>query len=76
MNQFLMIEGKKQKVLNIMDGDIFLPVRETEKHFKGMNFRLPYERGIKQQMITGTLTERLGSCKYRTEMERLAKAVI
>ncbi len=76
VNQFLMIEGKKQKVLNIMDADIFLPVRETEKHFKGMNFKLPYERGLKQQMITGTLTERLPVCKYRTEMERLAKAVI
>ncbi|MBQ6263177.1 MAG: ATP-binding protein [Clostridia bacterium] len=76
VNQFLMIEDRKVKVLNIMDNDIYLPIHETETHFHGMDFSLPYERDLKQQMITGTLSERLGSCKFRAEVEKLAKAVM
>ena len=75
-NQFLLIEGKKLKVLNVMDIDIYVPIHETETHFGGMDFKLPYERNLKQQMITGTLSERIGNCKYRGEIERLAKAVM
>ena len=76
VNQFLLIEGKKLKVLNVMDKDIYVPIYEAETHFKGMDFKLPYERMLKQQMITGTLSERIGNCKYRSEIERLAKAVV
>ncbi|MBR5090565.1 MAG: hypothetical protein IK093_14135 [Ruminiclostridium sp.] len=76
VNQFLLIEDKKLKVLNVMDKDIYVPIYETETHFHGMDFKLPYERELKQQMITGTISERLGSCKYRSEIERLAKAVM
>ena len=76
VNEFLMIEEKKLKILNVMDCDIYLPIYETETHFRGMDFKLPYERNLKQQMITGTLSERLQKCKYRSEMERLAKAVM
>lgn len=76
VNQFLLIEGKKLKVLNVMDNDIYVPIHETETHFKGMDFKLPYERNLKQQMITGTLSVRVGNCKYRAEIERLAKAVV
>ena len=76
VNQFLLIEDKRVKVLNVMDKDIYLPIHETETHFKGMDFKLPYERMLKQQMITGTFSERIGNCKYRSEIERLAKAVV
>ena len=76
VNQFLLIEGKKLKVLNVMDKDIYVPIYEAETHFKGKDFKLPYERMLKQQMITGTLSERIGNCKYRSEIERLAKAVV
>lgn len=76
VNQFLLIEDKKLKVLNVMDKDIYVPIYETETHFHGMDFKLPYERELKQQMITGTISERLGACKYRAEIERLAKAVM
>ena len=76
VNQFLLIDGKKLKVLNVMDIDIYVPIHETETHFGGMDFKLPYERNLKQQMITGTLSERIGNCKYRGEIERLAKAVM
>lgn len=76
VNQFLMIDGKKLKVLNMTDNDIYAPIQETEKHFHGMDFILPYERMLKQQMITGTLSERIGACRYKSEIERVAKAVM
>lgn len=76
VNQFLQIRDKRLKVLNVMDKDIYVPIYETETHFNGMDYKLPYERDLKQQMITGTLSERLGSCKYREEIGRLAKAVM
>ena len=76
VNQFILIEDKRLKVMNVMDKDIYVPIHETETHFKGMDFKLPYERILKQQMITGTLSERIGNCKYRSEIERLAKAVV
>ena len=76
VNQFLMIEGKKLKVMNEMERDVYLPTFETEKHFHGMDFKLPYERMLRQQMITGTASERIGSGKYRSEIDRLVKAVM
>lgn len=75
-DQFLLVEDKRIKVLNITEKDIYLPIKETENHFKGMNFILPYERGIKQQMITGTLTAKLSNCKYKTVIEKIAKMVV
>ena len=76
VNQFLMIEGKKIKVMNTMENDVYLPIFETDKHFHGMDFTLPYERILRQQMITGTSSERIGNCKFRSETDRLAKAVM
>lgn len=76
VNQFLMIEGKKLKVMNEMERDVYLPTFETERHFHGMDFKLPYERMLRQQMITGTASERIGSGKYRSEIDRLVKAVM
>ena len=76
VNQFLQIEGRKIKLMNTGDKDIFLPISETEKHFGGMDFKLPYEQKLKKQMITGTLSERISNCKYRGEIEKLAKAVM
>ena len=76
VNQFIAVEDKKIKVLNVTDKDVYAPVNETEKHFGGMDFTLPYERTLKQQAITGTLSERLANCKFRNEIGRLAKAVM
>lgn len=76
VNQFLMIEGKKLKVMNEMEKDVYLPTFETEKHFHGMDFKLPYERMLRQQMITGTASERIGNSRFRGEIDRLAKAVM
>ena len=76
VNQFLMIKSKKLKVLNVMDKDVYAPIHETAAYFHGMDFILPYERMLKQQIITGTAAERLPRCQYRAEIEKLAKAVM
>ena len=76
VNQFVTVAGKALKVLNVMDNDIYVPINETETHFHGMDFKLPYEKNLKHQMITGTISERLGACKYRAEIEKMVKAVL
>ena len=76
VNQFILIEDKRVKVLNVMDNDVYVPIAETESYFKGADFKLPYERSLKQQAITGTLSERIGGGKFRAEIDRLAKEVM
>ncbi|MBQ7645862.1 MAG: hypothetical protein IJS94_01210 [Clostridia bacterium] len=76
VNKFLTVKDKSVKVMNITDKDIYLPVKETEKRYGGMDIILPYERMLKQQMITGTLARGLGGCAFKAEMEKTAKAVI
>ena len=73
VSQFLTIEEKKLKVLNIMERDIYLPIDETMAHFHGMDFMLPYERNLKQQLITGTVSERLPHGKYRDVVAAIAR---
>lgn len=76
INQFLMIEGKKIKVLNIMDNDLYLPIDETKEKIKDISFVIPYSRPIKQQMIIGTLSESLHDAKYLNVIGEIAKAVV
>ena len=76
VNQFVLIGDKRVKVMNVTDNDVYLPIDEAKKHFGGVDFVLPYERALKQQMITGTLSERVGNCRYRGEIGKLAKAVM
>ena len=64
------------KVMNISDKDLFLPITEVANHFKGVDFTLPYSKALKQQTITGTLSERLPDAKYRSVAAGIAKAVI
>ena len=73
VNQFLAIEGKKLKVMNIMDNDLYLPIEETKEFFGTMDYVLPYSRPIKQQTITGTLSEKLHDNAYRNITESIAK---
>ena len=64
------------KVMNISDKDLFLPITEVANHFKGVDFTLPFSKALKQQTITGTLSERLPDAKYRSVTAGIAKAVI
>lgn len=76
VNQFLLIEEKKIKVMNVIEKDVYLPIAEAEKHFHGVDFSMPYERMLRQQLITGTAAERIHGGKYKSEIDRLAKAVM
>lgn len=76
VNQFVTVEGKKLKVMNIMDNDLYLPIDETKTHFGDMDFVLPYSRPLKQQMITGALSEKLHDGDYCKVVESIAKALI
>ena len=73
---FLGCADKAQYVMNIMDNDLFLPIEEVKSHFKKIEYVLPYSHALKQQTITGTLSERLTDRKYREVISNLARAVI
>lgn len=70
------ISDRAIKVVNLMDNDIFLPIDEVKSHFKNVRFTLPYSRILKQQAITGTLTERIQDSKYRAECLNIARQVL
>ena len=73
---FLGCADKTEYVMNIMDNDLFLPIEEVKSHFKKIEYVLPYSHALKQQTITGTLSERLTDRKYREVISNLARAVI
>lgn len=64
------------KVMNIMDKDLYLPIKETAGHYHGVDFQIPYSRAVKQQGFTGTLPQHVNDPAYRRAMSALAKAVI
>lgn len=64
------------KVMNLLDKDLYLPIKETTNHYKGIDFKIPYSRAVKQQGITGTLPQFVKDPGYRMAMAALAKAVI
>ena len=66
----------KTIVMNICDNDLYLPIEEVKAHFKEVFCVLPYSRALKQQSITGTLSEKLGDRKYHAKMSSLARKVI
>lgn len=70
------VQDKCVKVINLMDNDVFLPIEEVKAHFKGVDFMLPYSRPLKQQAITGTLTEKINDSKYRDVCLNVAKRVL
>lgn len=68
-------EERGFKVLCVRDRDVYLPKEEVTGHFKNVQFTLPYSRPLKQQVITGTLSERLTDRKYREQIAAIAKKV-
>ena len=63
-------------IMNIRDRDLYLPTEEVKSHFGNVQFTLPYSRSLKQQFITGTLSERLADRKYREQIAAIAKKVV
>ena len=64
------------KVMCVRDKDLYMPTEEVGTHFKDIAFTLPYSRTLKQQVITGTLSERLPDRKYREQIALIAKKVV
>ena len=63
-------------VINVTERDLYLPIQEMKNHFKSNPIVLPYCFRLKQQMITGTLSEKTTDRKYREVISTLTKAVI
>lgn len=74
--QYEAIENKAKKVLNINDRDVFLPIDEVKKHFKNVEYELPFSLSLKQQTIAGTLPDRITDMKFRRACAKIAKAVL
>ncbi|MBO5019333.1 MAG: ATP-binding protein [Clostridia bacterium] len=72
---YLGCADKTTIVMNTTEKDLYLPFDEVKNHFKKVQFVLPYSLALKQQTITGTLSERLADRKYREVISKLAKAV-
>ena len=70
------VGDKCVKIINLMDNDIFLPIEEVKTHFKNVKLILPYSRPLKQQAITGSLTERLNDSKYKSACISIARQVL
>jgi len=74
--RFDSVKDRCIKVMSVRDRDLFLPEDEIKSHFKNIQFVLPYSRPLKQQVITGTLSERLADRKYREQIAALAEKVV
>ena len=64
------------KVMNLLDKDLYLPIKEVTGHFKGIEHKIPYSRAVKQQYLSGTLPQFVGDATYRHALTKLAKEVI
>lgn len=67
---------KAVKVMIVKDNDLFLPLKETETHFRGVQVKVPYSRLLKKQYLNGTLTQRLKDNGYHSAVSKLAKVVM
>lgn len=74
-DQFIAFADKVVKVINIKDNDIYLPVGEVKEHFKDVEIKIPYSHSLKQQSITGTLSEHITDKVFCDNISRLAKVV-
>jgi len=76
INEFLPVEDRKIKVLNIRENDAYLPIDEVSAFMGGADFLLPYSKGLKTQALTGELAEQLNDGKYNSVLESITKKVL
>ena len=62
--------------MNVKETDSFAPVDEVNAFFKGADFSVPYSEALRQQMLTGTLTEGISDNRYRKVIKAIAQAVM
>ena len=70
------VSNSTVQIINVLDKDIYLPLQEVSRHFKGIPYTLPNCRSIKQQSITGTLSHMVTDRAYRKVAKDIAKAVM
>ena len=78
-SQSEMLEIGADRCVNVMciqDRVLYLPIDEVKAHFKQVQFILPYSLTLKQQTLTGTLSERLADRKYREQIAEISKKVV
>ena len=75
VNEFVPIERKKLKVMNVRENGLCFPIEETKAHFGEPDVVLPYSLPLRQQMITGTLSEVLRDGKYTKAVSKIVKAL-
>ena len=74
-DQFENMDDKTVKVINIKDNDIFLPIEEVKELFKKVEAVVPYSKALKQQAITGSLSETLNDKMYTDILAMISKVV-
>lgn len=63
-------------ILNIPDADLYMPVDDVKAYFKDIIFTLPFSIELKQQMLSGGLSEMLKDKKYRAKLAEISDRVI
>ena len=71
-----LLKDKTIGAININDREIYLPVGEVKTGFSNAKYIIPYCFYLKQQVITGTLTERIPDPKFKAVCRGLAEAVL
>lgn len=64
------------KVMNLHNGNMYLPIREVVAHFKGVPYSIPFSKELQRQELNGTLSQYLKDGGYRRAMSAIAKAVM
>lgn len=64
------------QVMNICDGDPYLPVQEAQHYFKNVRFTLPYVRSIRQQMLEGKSLVSVKDKVYAKVMKKIIQEVV
>lgn len=60
------------KVLNILEGDVFLPIQEANIHFGKFAYTCAYSKAVREQMLEGELTKYVQDVGYRASLHKLA----
>lgn len=64
------------KVMNILDGGVFLPIQEANAHFGKFSHTLAYSKAVREQMLEGDLTKYVQDVGYRASLHKLATEVL
>lgn len=64
------------QILNICDGEPYLPVQEAQQYYNNIRFIVPYVRAIRQQTLDGELIKSVSDKQYTKVMEKIMKEVV